>query len=187
MDEVEPDVPRGLRERENRDGSGELRFVDARLERDGRVIDSPTTGEDCDIVLSYEEQTETSFRGVNFGITIFTLEENAPLLNLSSKTTGAVFPDIPPRGEVRCRLHNCPLPAGQYFMSIWAEQAEVMLDGVHRAFEMTVADGDFYGSGRQPHPDHRTVLVPHDWSVTGPAAPDQGAPTDETYRAKTSA
>jgi lipopolysaccharide transport system ATP-binding protein len=187
MDEVETDVPRSLRERENRDGSGELRFVDARLERDGRVIDSPTTGEDCDIVLSYEEQTETSFRGVNFGITIFTLEENAPLLNLSSKTTGAVFPDIPPRGEVRCRLHNCPLPAGQYFMSIWAEQAEVMLDGVHRAFEMTVADGDFYGSGRQPHPDHRTVLVPHDWSVTGSAAPDQDAPRDETYRAKTSA
>ena len=136
--EVERDLPRSLRERENRDGSGELRFVDARLERDGEVIDSPTTGEDCDIVLSYETERGEPFRTVNFGITIFALEDSAPLLNLSSETAGAVFRDVPPHGEARCRLHNCPLPAGQYFLSIWADLAGEMLDGVHRAFEMTV-------------------------------------------------
>jgi lipopolysaccharide transport system ATP-binding protein len=186
--EVERDLPRSLRERENRDGSGELRFVDARLERDGEVIDSPTTGEDCDIVLSYETERGEPFRTVNFGITIFSLEESTPLLNLSSETAGAVFPNVPPQGEVRCRLHNCPLPAGQYFMSIWAELAGEMLDGVHRAFEMTVGGGDFYGSGRQPHPDHRTVLVPHDWSITEASRPDlDRPPADAAYRAKTSA
>jgi ABC-type polysaccharide/polyol phosphate transport system, ATPase component len=187
--EVERDLPRSLRERENRDGTGELRFVDVRLERDGHVIDSPTTGEDCDIVLSYEADREKPFQRVNFGITIFALvEESTPLLNLSSETAGAVFRDIPPHGEARCRLHNCPLPAGQYFISIWAELAGVMLDGVHRAFEMTVSGGDFYGSGRQPHPDHRTVLVPHEWSVTEASRPDlDGAPADAAYRAKTSA
>jgi lipopolysaccharide transport system ATP-binding protein len=186
--EVERDLPRSLRERENRDGSGELRFVDARLERGGHVIDSPTTGEDLDIVLSYETNDDRSFRTVNFGITIFSLEESTPLLNLSSETAGAVFGDVPAQGEARCRLHNCPLPAGQYFMSIWADLSAEMLDGVHRAFEMTVSGGDFYGSGRQPHPDHRTVLVPHDWSVTeaSPTALD-GPPADPAYRAKTSA
>src|SRR6185312_3851009 len=106
--EVERDLPRSLRERENRDGSGELRFVDARLERNGEVIDSPTTGEDCDIVLSYETERGEPFRTVNFGITVFALEDNAPLLNLSSETAGAVFRDVPPHGEARCRLHNCP-------------------------------------------------------------------------------
>jgi lipopolysaccharide transport system ATP-binding protein len=186
--EVKRDLPRSLRERETRDGSGELRFVDAHLELGGHVIDSPVTGEDCDFVLSYETKAKTPLPRVNFGITIFTLEEHTPLLNLSSETAGAVFRNVPPRGEARCRLHNCPLPAGQYFMSIWAERAGEMLDGVHRAFEMTVAGGDFYGSGQQPHPDHRTVLVPHEWSVREPSAPDQDAPPVETaYSAKTSA
>jgi lipopolysaccharide transport system ATP-binding protein len=186
--EVERDLPRSLRERENRDGTGELRFVDMRLERNGQVIDSPTSGEDCDIVLSYETQGGRSFRTVNFGITVFSLEDSLPLLNLSSETAGAVFRDVPPQGEARCRLHNCPLPAGQYFMSITADLAGEMMDGVHRAFEMTVSGGDFYGSGRQPHPDHRTVLVPHEWSVAEASAPDLDAqPADSAYRAKTSA
>jgi hypothetical protein len=73
-------------------------------------------------------------------------------------------------------------------MSITADLAGEMLDGVHRAFEMTVAGGDFYRSGRQPNPAHRTVLVPHEWSVSGgvPAQPDEPS-ADPAYRAKTSA
>ena len=174
--EVERDLPRSLRERENRDGTGEVRFVDMRLERDGNEIDSPTSGEDVDIVLNYESGRKEPFGMVSFGMTVFSLEDSTPLLNLSSETAGAVFRDVPPQGEARCRLHNCPLPAGQYFISIWADRAGEMLDGVHRAFEMTVSGGDFYGSGRQPHPDHRTVLVPHDWSVSEASAPDRNGP-----------
>jgi lipopolysaccharide transport system ATP-binding protein len=186
--EVERDLPRSLRERENRDGTGELRFVDMHLERDGHVVDSPTSGEDVDIVLSYEANRDRPFRTVNFGISLFSLEDSTPLLNLSSETSGAVFRNVPPKGEARCRLHKCPLPAGQYFMSIWADRGGEMLDGVHRAFEMTVSGGDFYGSGRQPHPDHRTVLVPHDWIVSESSAPDVEAPAaDPAYSAKTSA
>jgi lipopolysaccharide transport system ATP-binding protein len=167
MDTVETDVSRNLRDREERDGSGELRFTDVHLEREGDGIDSPTTGEDCDIVVSYETAGGEPLQGANFGITIFALDElSTPMVNLSSETAGAVFRKIPPHGEARCRLHNCPLPAGQYFMSLWSERGGSLLDGVHRAFEMTVSGGDFYGSGRPPDPDHRTVLVPHDWSLT---------------------
>jgi lipopolysaccharide transport system ATP-binding protein len=185
--EVERDLPRSLRERENRDGTGDLRFVDMRLERNGQVIDSPTSGEDCDIVLSYETENGRSFRTVNFGITLFSLEDSMPLLNLSSETAGAVFHDVPAKGEARCTLHKCPLPAGQYFLSITADLSGEMLDGVHRAFEMTVSGGDFYGSGRQPHPDHRTVLVPHEWSVSEARVPEADQPAEAPYRAKTSA
>ena len=174
--EVERDLPRSLRERENRDGTGELRFVDMRLERDGQVIDSPTTGEDCDIVLSYEEPRRSRSGASTSGSTSSLWRRTPPSSTFPRRRPAPSFRDVPPRGEARCRLHNCPLPAGQYFMSIWADQAGEMLDGVHRAFEMTVAGGDFYGSGRQPHPDHRTVLVPHDWSVTGPSAPAPGRP-----------
>jgi lipopolysaccharide transport system ATP-binding protein len=186
--EMESDLPRSLRERKNRDGSGDLRFVDLHLERNGHVIDSPSTGEDCDIVLTYETARDEPFRTVNFGISIFGLEESSPMLHLSSETAGSVFRNVPPRGEARCRLHNCPLPAGQYFMSLWADATGDLLDGVHRAFDMTVAGGDFYGSGRQPRSDHRTVLVPHEWSVTDSTAAElDGSPPEDPYRARTSA
>jgi homopolymeric O-antigen transport system ATP-binding protein len=176
--EMTTDIQRTLRERENRDGSGDLRFTDVHVESDGHVIDSPGTGEDCDIVLSYETAGNRDLHRVNFGITIFALDDQStPMLNLSSETAGAAFRNVPPKGEVRCRLHRCPLPAGQYFMSLWSERTGVVLDGVHRAFEMTVSGGDFYGSGQQPHPDHRTVLVPHDWSIVDAAgAEGDGSP-----------
>jgi lipopolysaccharide transport system ATP-binding protein len=171
--EMTLDFERSLREREKRDGSGKLLFTDVHFEREGQIIDSPATGEDCDIVLSYEAAGKGYLGGVNFGITVFALDDQStPMINLSSETAGAVFREIPPDGQVRCRLHRCPLPAGQYFMSLWSDRSGELLDGVHRAFEMTVTGGDFFGSGRQPHPDHRTVLVSHDWSLVDTTGAD---------------
>ena len=74
-------------------------------------------------------------------------------------------------------------------MTITADLAGEMLDGVHRAFEMTVSGGDFYGSGRQPHPDHRGPC----WCHTTGRSPSRRRrnssepPADPAYSAKTSA
>jgi lipopolysaccharide transport system ATP-binding protein len=164
---ISSDAERSLRERQNREGTGDLRFTDIRLEREGRMVDSPTTGVDCDIVLSYETADGKPMRtAANFGIIIADPDGGAKLLNLYSETTGAEFRDLPPRGEVRCRIENWPLPASQYFMDIWADGSGVTYDSLHRAYDLTVAGGDFYGSGREPPADHRTVMVPQRWSLT---------------------
>ena len=39
-----------------------------------------------------------------------------------------------------------------------------MLDAVHRASDLTISGGDYYGSGREQM-GHRTVLVDHSWSL----------------------
>jgi hypothetical protein len=40
-------------------------------------------------------------------------------------------------------------------------------DWVQRACELTVGEGDFFGSGQRPAESHQTVLVPQDWQVRG--------------------
>jgi lipopolysaccharide transport system ATP-binding protein len=165
VDSVMEEVQLSLRERENRDGDGRLRFTEIRLERDGRGIDSPNTGNDFDIVLNYETGDGKSLGGVNFGISIITQGEGTPIITLDAETVGAAFREIPASGEVRCRVQRCPLPAGQYFLSLWSDVHGNLVDGVHRACDMTVAGGDFYGTGRQPPAHHRTVLVDQSWSL----------------------
>jgi len=168
---IESEQHLSLRERERRGKtSGRLRFTDIWFERNGKPVDSLVTGEDQDIVLSYESPDGLPVRGANFGMTIATSSEGVPMLNLYSETTGALFERLPGSGHVRCHLPRLPLPAGQYFLNVWSDYEGEQLDAVMAAVDFTVAGGDFYGSGREPTPDHRTVLVDHAWSITGSAA-----------------
>jgi lipopolysaccharide transport system ATP-binding protein len=162
---IESEAHLSLRDRAHRDGNGGLRFTDIRFERAGRSVDSLITGEDHDIVLSYESGEGPPLLGANFGITVATLGEAVPMLNLHSETAGAVFRGIPAAGEVRCHLPRWPLPAGQYFLNLWADYEGEMLDTLVHACEVTVAGGDFHGTGREPPADQRTVLVDHSWSI----------------------
>jgi lipopolysaccharide transport system ATP-binding protein len=159
-----------LTDREDRRGSGELQFTGISFESAGRAIDSPTTGEDLEIILSYRTADGRPLRNVSFGVLVLT-QLNELMLHLSSPVIGAVLDEIPGEGAARCLLPRCPLPAGQYQLHIWAEIADQPLDWIEHACELTVIQGDYFGSGRVPPPTHRAVLVDHAWTVEeGPPA-----------------
>ena len=73
-----------------------------------------------------------------------------------------MFHDVPPEGEVRCTIPRCPLPAGPLLAHLWAERGAAS-DWIQRASDLTVAEGDFFGSGRRLPDSHQTVLVDHAW------------------------
>jgi lipopolysaccharide transport system ATP-binding protein len=164
--DVRADVERSIRDRENRIGDGRMRFTDVHFERDGAEVDTCTTSEDCEIVLSYETADGRPIRGANFWLSIVTLNDSNPLIYLSSETSGAEFHELPPRGEVRCYLPRCPLPADQYLLHMGVEVNRQVADWVQNASEFTVAGGDFYGTGREPGEKHPTVLVDQAWSLS---------------------
>jgi homopolymeric O-antigen transport system ATP-binding protein len=153
-----------LRDRENRVGDGRMLLTDFRLEQGGEMIDSPASGKDFDIVVSFETADGAPMRGVNFGIVIAAHGEDKPLINVYSETAGAPFREVPGQGEVRCRINRCPLPAGQYYVGVWCDAPQRVLDAITRAADLTVGGGDFYGSGREQM-GPRTVLVDHSWSI----------------------
>jgi lipopolysaccharide transport system ATP-binding protein len=164
--DVTSDLERGIRDR-RRHGNGKLRLVDFHLERDGQLLDSPVTGADFDMVLSFEKHTQEALRGTRVNMTIFTLSDQTPLLDLDTSQTGDSFSEIPEQGEIRCRLLRCPLPAGQYYVDVRIDAGGERLDAINHIAEITVADGDFHRSGgtHQPMIDYRTVLVDHSWSL----------------------
>jgi lipopolysaccharide transport system ATP-binding protein len=174
--DVLSEANRSLRDRENRVGDGRLRYTDLRLERGGEVIDSPTSGGDFDIVASFETADQRPLDSVNFGVTVTGQGEQQPLMNLYSETAGTRFHSVPARGEIRCHIDRCPLPAGQYVIGVWSDLNQQMLDAVPRAADLTVTGGDFYGSGREQM-GPRTVLVEHNWSLEDllPDGEDRGS------------
>ncbi len=161
-----------LIDREDRRGSGELQFTEISFESAGRQTDSPVTGEDLDILLAYKTADGKPLRNVSFGVLVLT-HLNELMLHLSSPVTGTLLDEIPAEGVACCSIPRCPLPAGQYKLHIWAEIAEQPVDWIEFACELTVIQGDFFGSGKAPPPSHRAVLVDHAWRVDEgrPAAP----------------
>ncbi|HSD25246.1 MAG TPA: hypothetical protein VLB79_13075, partial [Solirubrobacterales bacterium] len=137
------------------------------------------TGGDFDMVLSFEKHTQEALRGTRVNLTIFALGDQTPLLDLDTAQTGESFSEIPGEGEIRCRLQRCPLPAGQYYVDVRIDAGGDRLDALNHIAELTVAEGDFHGSGgaHQPMMDYRTVLVDHSWSVRA-AQPERVAAPD---------
>ena len=168
--DVTSDLERGIRDR-RRHGNGKLRLTDFHLERGGELLDSPVTGEDFEMVLSFEKHTQESLRGTRVNLTIFTLSDQTPLLDLDTSQTGDSFTELPDQGQIRCRLERCPLPAGQYYVDVRIDAGSERLDALNHIAEITVADGDFHRAGatHQPMIDYRTVLVDHSWALEATA------------------
>jgi lipopolysaccharide transport system ATP-binding protein len=176
--ELTSDIERGIRDRRNRDGTGKLRFVDVRLERNGEVIDNPTTGDDLEIVFGFEKHTDASLRGIRMNASILTLSEQTPLLDLDSAQTGDDFGELPRHGELRCRIDRCPLPAGQYYIDVRCDLPGERLDALNHIAELTIAGGDFHGKGgaREGVMGYRTVIVDHAWRLESTPPPIREQP-----------
>jgi lipopolysaccharide transport system ATP-binding protein len=160
-----------LTDRADRHGTGELRFTEMAIESNGQTVDSPATGEDFEVVLRYETKGGKPLRNVSFAVQVNTLLGDV-MLHLYTRTAGVVIRDLPATGEVRCHVPRCPLPAGQYTVTLWADQGGDPVDWLQRAYELTVREGDFYGSGQTQPASHQSVLVDHNWTVSA----DDGTP-----------
>jgi len=153
-----------LGERPDRQGNGRLRFDEIVLEQASGPVDSPQSGSDVDIVLRYRTTDGRPVPRPTVGISIYTILGDL-MLNLQSDSAGLVLDELPPEGEIRCRLPRCPLPAGGYTMNILGAIGDEILDWVQRALEFNVIEGDFFGTGRMPSRAHQAVLVEQGWSV----------------------
>jgi homopolymeric O-antigen transport system ATP-binding protein len=172
------DTSGSLEDRPDRQGSGRIRLTELRLaDAQGNVLDSPRTGQDFDIVLRYASADGRPVRNAVFGISVYSVLGEL-MLNLDSDTTGASLRELPPSGEIRCRLPRCPLPAGRYVVNVLGALGGDVADWVQRASELTVTEGDFYGTGRLPSQGHRSVLVDQSWRLAD-AGEAPGEPSPE--------
>jgi lipopolysaccharide transport system ATP-binding protein len=172
---VRSEAATSLAGRTDREGTGRFRFQSVGFESAEGRIDMPVTGEGVDIVLEYESPDGRPVRNAVFAVGIYTLF-GALILQCQSDVAGAVFRELPPRGEIRCRIPRLPLPAGRYTLNLFGTAAGDIADWIQRASELTVAEGDFFGSGQRLPEAHQSVLVPQEWLAVGDDAPERPVP-----------
>lgn len=162
-DHNDADVP--LSERKDRRGDGKVRFTNVSvLNNRDEVVETVISGQDISISLEYEipgSQTlnnaivQIKFAGV-FGQPLF-----ACLSRTSHRESLALVPGV----RLYCNIPHLPLAPGIYTFTIWCTVAGTVEDFVSAAGKLSVADGDYFGTGNLPARTVGDFLVAHTWSA----------------------
>jgi len=152
-----------LRGRRERTGTGQVRFESfiARL-AGGEDHELPRTGMDVELVLGYRADAAHPITALIVGMAIKNAEGQA-ILQLGNHYLNMSLSNLPPKGELICRIPHLPLQPGRYYVSLSCRVNGVVADKVRDAVMFEVQTGDYFGTGRLPPKKHGDLLVRHEW------------------------
>ncbi len=155
-----------LRERQDRTGDGQMTLVDVSFrDKRGKPLGVVACGQDVEVWLGYEAANGRPLRDVVVGMPFFDAFGQT-VISCGNELTGQVFESLPPKGAIVCRIPRLPLYPGRYDFNLQARvNNDVIADWLTPAGELTVVEGDFYGTGKLPAPSHRSLLVSHNWTL----------------------
>ncbi len=149
----------------DRRGRGRVRFTRVWIENaEGTPVEHVMSGESIRIVASYESASEKRLANCRFSIGVEDMLGQT--LFLCDTTLGAdELEPRPPSGRVVCTLPELPLNQGRYLLSLFLEANGEVQDWVTSAVGFDVAEGNFFGAGRQAPAgwSSQCVLVRHRW------------------------
>ena len=154
-----------LVEAARRPGRGRVRFTRVRALCDGRPAIHLTSGSRVELLLDYEIANGSRIEGARvragwtnlLGDTLFVCMTDA---------AGSSISELPgPLGTVRFEVPSLPLHQGTYRVHAWIKCGRDLEDQVTDAAELTVAGGDFFGTGAALPADSGPFLVPHSFRV----------------------
>jgi lipopolysaccharide transport system ATP-binding protein len=156
--------PVPLGQRNDRQGSGEVRFSEVSiLDAKGRSIDAALTGQDIDIALAYRSSIDKPISRLDVHITFYTTTGQF-MFTCSSEASGHPFEGLGPSGELVCHIPELPLAPGRYVFNLFSAIGGEVVDWVQQAGHLDVAPGDYFGTGQLRTHDEGFV-VKHRWSV----------------------
>jgi lipopolysaccharide transport system ATP-binding protein len=157
-------APASVEEREDRQGTGETRFVKVGIvDGEGRPIDTALCGQDIGIVASYRSRDDRSIARGDIHIAFYT-SLGQFMFNCSSEGSGSAFDVLPASGEVVCHIPELPLAPGKYAFNLYLAVGGGVVDWVQQAGYLDVSAGDYFGTG-QLRTHREGFLVKHKWSV----------------------
>lgn len=163
--ELQAGVP--LAERGDRSGDGRLRFTALQMRDEHDVpIDVALSGQYLRFALSYGAADDVRPENVFAQISVSTMFGQNLFVCLTRATQGN-FAELPREGTILCDVPMLPLAPGGYRITITAKVGDELTDEIVDAAQLTVVEGDFFGSGRLPPAASGPILVQHRWSVVG--------------------
>jgi lipopolysaccharide transport system ATP-binding protein len=154
-----------LRERTDRRGSGAVLVVGIEI-RDlrGNVVDTTACGQDIEIYLYFQARPDFSNKKIIASLMVKT-QLDVPIFLLHNRLTRDEFGEVPEDGAFVCRVRRLPLPPSTYRIACNIMADGECLDSISDAAELTVVEGDFFGSGEIPSISHGLCLVDGEWRL----------------------
>jgi len=157
-----------LAERRDRSGSGNVRVVAFQARAWGSEDGSPRTGAGAEFLVGYAARQELPISRLYVGIAVRDALGTGVFF-CSTAMTNSDFHDIPPKGQVVCRIDSLPLIPGRYWVDIKLLDDEGQADYVASAASFTVVDSGDSGFTAYPSLKWGSVIVPHKWTLVSPA------------------
>jgi lipopolysaccharide transport system ATP-binding protein len=150
-----------IADRTDRQGDGRLRLLSVTVQDDAA---GAASGRDLTLEIEYRGQDDRCLTNVVMSVAIYG-PEGQFLVMCSNEMAGARFEQLPRRGRMICCIPRLPLAPGHYDLNLHCVVNGILADWVQRAARLSVAEGDFFGTGRLPPSSHGGLLIPHTWSV----------------------
>jgi lipopolysaccharide transport system ATP-binding protein len=155
-----------LPERQDRRGDGRMRFtrvsvLNERLES----VETVSSGQNISIGLDYDSRGPETLQNAVVQIK-FSGSLGQPLFACLSGASRRTPLTLAPGGRLVCKIPRLPVVPGIYTFTIWCTVGDVLEDYVSEAGSLSVAEGDYYGTGKLPKNELGDFLVNHDWSVS---------------------
>lgn len=150
-----------LAEREDREGTGSVRLTSMRfVDEGGQPLPHLTSGEKAILEVTYEAKKPVS--GLNLRLNV-THSDDVFLTPLSNQLVGEHFGELPASGTLRCTLDKVPFLTGMYSIHARLNVQNITTDGLRKALEFEVKEGDFYGSGDLYTQRRSGIYIPQKW------------------------
>lgn len=151
-----------LADRKDRSGNSQLVFTDISLQDEsGTPLMALVTGKEAQILLKY--QANDSLKNVSVSIGFYG-KHGQFLLLCNNEMTGQPFQTLPADGVLKCTIPKLPLSPGIYMLNIYSEVNGILADWVREAYQLTITEGDYYGTGKIPPNSHGGFLIGHSWA-----------------------
>ena len=135
-------------DRLDRKGDGRVRIISLSfVNQDGQNVERLASGDHLAIVIEYESTSADNLDKLDVRVTFFS-DKGLFLFTCSNVNSGAIFCDLPSKGEFRCEIKKFPLAPGHYTYNLYSEISGQTTDWIKDAGCIEVFKGDFFSSGR---------------------------------------
>ena len=154
-----------LTQRQDRKGSGEIRFSRVKIEG-VHGAERVKTNFPMRIKLFFDVPSAAQYDDVMVAISIRDVIGGQNLLNFRTDLFDANFNGVGGEpGCFECVLDSCPLVAGQYLVNILVEVNHVLSDYVIDAAELSVDDTAYFVDSKKDYTAETKFIAPHHWEL----------------------
>jgi lipopolysaccharide transport system ATP-binding protein len=151
--------------RKDRKGDGRVRFTRVSVLNDRcQVVETVSSGQDISICLEYEICDSENLDHAVLQIKFFGVL-GQPLFACLSRASLGKSLSLAPGARAICSIPHLPLMPGIYTYTVWCTVGGTLEDLVADAGNLSVVEGDYFGTGKLPPNAIGDFLVAHSWSV----------------------